>query len=476
MAIGLYRTLTAVRFMRTVFYFSRKYNMETTVVYLPETSLDYFATWVRQYGRVGSHIPLDYQGEDVIAVLSSEITDSNELAIQYRLFERSSDGLPPSHRLIPGTDPQTLFACEFVERGNGLRVIIKWDNTAEWMQSYRRSLLEQMDVRWPEAYWIAGTALPAGEVGVMAVTVDSEHKLSEATSGQLEGGNEWKKRATPMGIGLKCMLELDAHQLRREVEHFVKYYQIDLPEAGEIYFDEHKVTEKETELGPIIVISANKYRHESGQTGRLNMSPIEVISMHVRPRASAIYVEVGYYGDVMLAQAIQAHLVALPGANAEVLGGDFAGAVVPNKRKGELQASSKTAVRLNHTTGPLQPGDYDADEVGRMAIGAANQSSKTLAGLESSGAIEPMDEPKQQPEPGVGALGPWQKIPDHSWDRRAVEMLWKEYTSPEIGRAIGVSSKTIDNRLTILRKLHPGLVPKREELRQIRVRRKTDEH
>lgn len=60
---------------------------------------------------------------------------------------------------------------------------------------------------------------------------------------------------------------------------------------------------------------------------------------------------------------------------------------------------------------------------------------------------------------------PWNQIPDYRWDRKAVEFLHRGYSSPEIGKKVGVDAKTIDNRLSILRKQYPMHVPTRDELR-----------
>ncbi len=66
----------------------------------------------------------------------------------------------------------------------------------------------------------------------------------------------------------------------------------------------------------------------------------------------------------------------------------------------------------------------------------------------------------------------WEKIPDVLWYRRAVEMLWKEYSSPEIARSLDLSDHTVDNKLSDLRKLFPDHVPTRDKLRQLRISRK----
>jgi|GEM_PF-6680708 len=56
--------------------------------------------------------------------------------------------------------------------------------------------------------------------------------------------------------------------------------------------------------------------------------------------------------------------------------------------------------------------------------------------------------------PSAEQVPPWKQIPDHGWDRLAVELWSKGYTCKEIARKIDVSEKTVLNRLSDLRKTH----------------------
>jgi hypothetical protein len=61
---------------------------------------------------------------------------------------------------------------------------------------------------------------------------------------------------------------------------------------------------------------------------------------------------------------------------------------------------------------------------------------------------------------------PWEQIPDHLWDRKALELWWQDYTCPEIGNKIGQSPKTVLNRISVLRKLYgEALVPTEKQRR-----------
>ena len=66
---------------------------------------------------------------------------------------------------------------------------------------------------------------------------------------------------------------------------------------------------------------------------------------------------------------------------------------------------------------------------------------------------------------------PWEDIPDHRWDRKAVQMLWEGYQDPQIAKKLDVSSKTVTNRLSFLRQLYPDCVPTRDELRKKKLNR-----
>jgi len=60
-------------------------------------------------------------------------------------------------------------------------------------------------------------------------------------------------------------------------------------------------------------------------------------------------------------------------------------------------------------------------------------------------------EPPQLPS-AMPAGDPWELIPDHLWDRRALRLWWEGLTCPEIGRRLSQAPKTVRNRLTMLRK------------------------
>ena len=82
------------------------------------------------------------------------------------------------------------------------------------------------------------------------------------------------------------------------------------------------------------------------------------------------------------------------------------------------------------------------------------------------------------PPPRPRALGgpPWLQVADHSWDRRAVELLHQDLSYGEIARRIGndVTAKTVRNRLSVLRGAYgPTIVPPRQAPRNSRQARGT---
>lgn len=55
---------------------------------------------------------------------------------------------------------------------------------------------------------------------------------------------------------------------------------------------------------------------------------------------------------------------------------------------------------------------------------------------------------------------PWELVPDHLWDRKALQLWWQGRSCPEIGRDVHQSAKTILNRLCTLRKSYgTAIVP-----------------
>jgi hypothetical protein len=57
---------------------------------------------------------------------------------------------------------------------------------------------------------------------------------------------------------------------------------------------------------------------------------------------------------------------------------------------------------------------------------------------------------------------PWQRLPEHLWDRQAVELWWAGHSHKEIGQQLSQAPKTVRNRLAQLRKAFgPQIVPLR---------------
>jgi hypothetical protein len=62
---------------------------------------------------------------------------------------------------------------------------------------------------------------------------------------------------------------------------------------------------------------------------------------------------------------------------------------------------------------------------------------------------------------------PWDLVPDHLWDRMAVELWCNGYQGGEIAQRVSVAPGTVHNRISELRKLYPDAgIPFDEDRRQ----------
>jgi hypothetical protein len=74
-----------------------------------------------------------------------------------------------------------------------------------------------------------------------------------------------------------------------------------------------------------------------------------------------------------------------------------------------------------------------------------------------------------QPEQGKSEqkeLQPWEKIPDHAWDKQALKLWWEGFTCPEIGLQVNVTGDRVRNRLSELRKEHGEEIVPTDEKRK----------
>jgi hypothetical protein len=66
----------------------------------------------------------------------------------------------------------------------------------------------------------------------------------------------------------------------------------------------------------------------------------------------------------------------------------------------------------------------------------------------------------------------WMRIPDHYWDREAVKMWCNGHTNTEIANKVGVEPRSVTNRLSQLRRLHPEAgIPYHAERRKLMIKR-----
>ena len=82
----------------------------------------------------------------------------------------------------------------------------------------------------------------------------------------------------------------------------------------------------------------------------------------------------------------------------------------------------------------------------RSSMTYADAAAEFFQKLETLPIVEGGDEQKKDRR-----LEPWEKILEHSWDRMAVELWHRGFSSPEIAYRVGKASKTVTNRLSVLR-------------------------
>jgi len=66
-------------------------------------------------------------------------------------------------------------------------------------------------------------------------------------------------------------------------------------------------------------------------------------------------------------------------------------------------------------------------------------------------------------------LEPWKKIPDHLWDRVAVEMWCNGYTNRDIANKVSVQPRVVTNRISQLRQLYPS-IPTNDQRRKLMIK------
>ena len=83
----------------------------------------------------------------------------------------------------------------------------------------------------------------------------------------------------------------------------------------------------------------------------------------------------------------------------------------------------------------------------------------------------PLQEVKETEPAWSPGSEPWTQIPDHGWDRQALDLWWQGLTVPEIANRLHMGEKTVRNRLTTMRKVYgEKIVPTARQLRKMHLR------
>lgn len=120
--------------------------------------------------------------------------------------------------------------------------------------------------------------------------------------------------------------------------------------------------------------------------------------------------------------------------------------------------------QLSHMGFAKEVGTLDASmDEGNGRAGDAPVQKKHTPSTVHGGKNTDHQNDSEQKEPD---RKPWLEIPDHGWDRKAVELLHKRFTDAEIASRLHLAPKTVTNRLSKLRQQYSELVPTRMMLRE----------
>jgi hypothetical protein len=129
-----------------------------------------------------------------------------------------------------------------------------------------------------------------------------------------------------------------------------------------------------------------------------------------------------------------------------------------------IESSKRAKVSLSLTDYTDESGIANAKELRTLSDDLAGFLHDELEALREQ-SDEPADPLPDPAKPTGTEL--WTQIPDHLWDRQALELWHKGHSCTEIGMKIGQAGKTVRNRLTILRSVYGReIVPTNKDRRK----------
>jgi hypothetical protein len=133
-----------------------------------------------------------------------------------------------------------------------------------------------------------------------------------------------------------------------------------------------------------------------------------------------------------------------------------------------FQALPGSGQKVRLCVSPLEPSDrlmYPREPV-LSEQGVVEFFQLLIAHLRNEG-FEVQEAESPAPTEEAAGRKPWEQIPDHNWDRKALELWCTGYTHREIGDKVGVTGKTVQNRMIDLRKFYgTEIVPYKKQLQQ----------
>ncbi len=389
-------------------------GVNVLVLYL-EATLDAFSNWFRDYSRQMSHahpLPPDLK----FLFLSAAKVEFNQAIGECRLV---MPGIFQFHQHAPETHPEALMLT-VQPVGRGQTIVVRVNCSDPAFESYRQQVVAGIRAAWPDA-----------------------------TPVQLRASNQESD-----GVSVQVRLTGTLDDFERELRHFVANYRaaevnsVTLQTGGSWSTAERRSIHPDQQSDGSIERSWIVYIHLILEDRMFRSIRDILIHIKATPLGGQypLLLELGFAPPLFregfeFSKIFLTHCQGLWNA----IPADFA--YLTQSLKAQPAAKSEWTI----WPGLPQPTSEMVAVIEAPQPPAASTPS-TPAAVRENTTITVAVEPETAPAQPVALA--WEKITDHMWDRKALELWWKGYSCPEIGEVIRQSPKTVLNRLCTLRKIY----------------------